>query len=206
VNPLLGRLSGFGLALAALCGLFLAAPPAQALEVTYEVRDLHFEGPAGQNSQPLPLDLLCAGICGHFTWTYAANDFAGGSGQLIDLKLPITSLPLAMVTTSVGLAGLSGTHPGDSQTPNYDWSIVFAQTLQGPGQSTTVNPSSSSFSLSGIYQGSSYYSEWTGHITGGTIAPAAVPESSASAMLLLGLLFLSAAATRDRPTRPGGPA
>ena len=174
---------------------FVGISNAYALSATYELRDLRFTGPSGQNGYPVPVDIFQPGVSGHFVWNYVDGSFSGGSGILLDLTLPITSLPLADATTTVELSGLTGTYPPNLHGITYDFVMKFSPAISAPDLSTKIDAGSSTFDFTGSYMGSNSDSEWTGHISG-NVSP--VPETDSASMLLLGLGLASCAAACDR--------
>jgi len=56
--------------------------------------------------------------------------------DICNLVLPITPMPLSILSTSATMAGLSGAVPGNVHDVTYDFSIVFQHALTRPGQTT----------------------------------------------------------------------
>lgn len=166
-----------------MLGLLGGISSANAISVTYALIDLRFTGPA-QNGYPMPVDIFQPGVSGHFEWNYVDGNFAGGSGVLLDLTLPITSLPLADATTAVELSGLTGTYPPDLHGITYDFVMTFSHAISAPGMSTSIDPRSSTFDFTGSHFGSGSDVEWMGNISG-TVSP--VPELNSASMVLVGL-------------------
>jgi hypothetical protein len=147
---------------------------AAADSVTFVLRDLVFACTPGSNNLPNQVTVSEPGIDGHLKWTYPAGDFQSGTGTLLDLTLPFTTFPLSSAIITVDNAGITGAQPGNTHDLTYDFQISFSQALSSPSQSTTVNPSSSTFDFTGnwFYAPGLYFSgEWLGNITAGTISP-----------------------------------
>ena len=170
-------------------GLICGASAVKAVDVTYELRDLHFVGPAGQNGLPLAVDVLEPGVVGHFVWSFQPGDFSNGSGKLLDITLPIASLPLSALTTTVDAAGLTGAYAGNAQNTTLDFTIRFMLPLSAAGGASAIDPAASSFDFTGSYQGSSPFVEWTGNIVGGTVSP--VSEPATPWLMIAGLLLVA---------------
>ena len=183
--------------------LLSTASLAQAGSVVFTLSDLHLQGPSGQNGWPLAVDVTVPGAAGHFRWTYVDGDFQNGTATLLDLALPITSLPLSLATTTASLTAVTGTYAGNAQNLSYDFSIVFTHALGSATDSTSIDAGASTFDFTGAYAGGSPFSEWTGSIVGGTVGPSAavvpgVPEPS-TALLTLAGGCLAWVALRRRP-------
>ncbi|CAN5818548.1 hypothetical protein BH11PSE8_BH11PSE8_40020 [soil metagenome] len=178
-----------------LGGLLLACSSAQAIAMTYELRDLHFVGPSGQNGLPLAVDILEPGVVGHFVWSYQPGDFSNGTGKLLDITLPIASLPPSAWTSNVDATGLTGTYAGNAQNTTFDFTIRFSPALSAAGGASAIDPAASSFAFTGSYQGSSPFVEWTGNIVGGSVSP--IPEPARPWLMIAGLLLVAQTCCRN---------
>ena len=162
---------------------------------TFAVHNIDFHL-TGVNGLPALVVLDYLGDA-QFTWTFAAGDFANGSGALSFVNNPFNGSPGGYATTDAAdLTGFSTTLAGGINVQNlsYDIAVNFAAGLIGPGSSTVVN--GGTFDLTGFYPGLPFFSaqQFTGSIAGGSVVPAGlvvnVPEPETGAMLLAGLGLL----------------
>ena len=168
---------------------------AMANTTTFAVHNIDFHL-TGVNGLPALVVLDYLGDA-QFTWTFAAGDFANGSGALSFVNNPFNGSPGGYATTDAAdLTGFSTTLAGGINVQNlsYDIAVNFAAGLIGPGSSTVVN--GGTFDLTGFYPGLPFFSaqQFTGSIAGGSVVPAGlvvnVPEPETGAMLLAGLGLL----------------
>ena len=164
-------------------GLFVVGISQTSLgnSINFSVKNLKFTVTAFDGNPPLFSESAFGSA--DFQWNYTAGDFANGTGTLTSLDLPYTTFyPWQKGIYSVDSTGITGTNPGNYQNLTYDFAINFTGlTPNGCGIS------SGSFNFTG-YDGF-FNGEYSGTVSGGTVAPA-VPEPLSMICIGIGSVIL----------------